>query len=104
MASANKAQAILKKEKANSCYSFIMYEYVGSRQLRSEMAAEINGSNGYTRADISSAQIRRGGVQWGKCRSCIPTTFQLRRVHIRCNRDFSVHQDYVDPAPATTLF
>jgi hypothetical protein len=59
MVSANNAQAILKK-KANFFYSFVMYEYVNSRQLRSEMAAAINGSNGYTQADISSAQIRRG--------------------------------------------
>jgi len=33
----------------------------GYSQPRSEMAAAINGSNGYIGADISSAQICRGG-------------------------------------------
>jgi len=43
-------------------------------------------------------------TQCDKCRSWISTTFQLRWVHIRWYRDFSVHQEYVDPAPATILF
>jgi hypothetical protein len=64
MASANNAQAVLKKKKEkriSQLLLFLRYEYVDSRQLRSEMAAAINGSNGYIRAGISSAQIRRVG-------------------------------------------
>jgi len=43
MVSANNAQAILKKkERASSCYSFVMYEYVVLQQAQTQNSIEIH--------------------------------------------------------------
>jgi hypothetical protein len=55
MSSANIPQAIFKKK--SQLLLFLRYAWV----CRQSTDAIRNGSNGYTRADISSAQIRRGG-------------------------------------------